>query len=55
MPMNGDRPDGEVYCFDPLVGKSITMFRGFSIPNAICFDLPTPGFCVDSKKGLVWF
>ena len=38
MSMNGDRPDGEIYCFDPLVGKSITMFRGFSIPNAICFD-----------------
>ena len=54
MPMNGDRPDGEVYCFDPLVGKSITMFRGLSIPNAICFDLSdTEGFVLIAKK--VWF
>ena len=55
MPMSGDRPDGEIYCFDPRVGKSITMFRGLNIPNAICFDPITHrGFCVDSRKGLVW-
>ena len=53
MPMNGDRPDGEVY-FDPLVGKSITMFRGLSIPNAICLILSdTEGFVLIAKK--VWF
>ena len=55
MPMDGDRPDGEIYCFDPAVGKSITMFRGLNIPNAICFDpIRHRGFCVDSSKGLVW-
>ena len=55
MSMNGDRPDGEIYCFDPLVGKSITMFRGFSIPNAICFDPDRHrGYCADSSTGLIW-
>ena len=54
MAMNADRPDGQVFCFDPATGSSRSVFEGLTIPNAICFDARRRrGYLADSAKKVI--
>ncbi len=55
MAMNGDRPCGAIYCYEPLSKSNRKVFEGLTIPNALCFDVgQNRGYFADSKSGLVF-
>ena len=55
MAMNGDRPVGSIFCFDPSTSQTYEVFSDLTIPNAITFDaVRRRGYCADSALGLVW-